>query len=93
MLYPTARAWVQDVSGAGGVQVGVRYSGTATTKPVGNLNPKPGSSWELSTSFNVQPQFGTIEAGVRAVRFVYTNTSRNSDYRISGLYVDPRLSH
>jgi len=29
---------------------------------------------------------------VREVRFVFASVGRGSDYRLSGLYVDPRMS-
>jgi hypothetical protein len=92
LLYPTARAWVADVSGGGGIQVGVEYSGTKTLRPVGALNARPGAGWELSAPFNVQPQLGGAEEGAREVRFVYANVS-HGDYHVAGLYVDPRLTH
>lgn len=92
LLYPTARAWVQDVAGGGGVQVGVYYPGTKGPRPVGALNAKSGQGWELSAPFNVQPQLGGKEEGVREVRFVYANAG-HGDYHIAGLYVDPRLTH
>ncbi len=93
LLYPTARAWIQAVAGGGGVQVFVSYGSIATSKQVGSLTPKPGGNWELSGSFNVQPQLGGNAEGVREVRFVYANTTKNSEYHVGGLYVDPRLSH
>jgi len=92
LLYPTARAWVQDVSGNGGVEVGVYYPGTKTPRPVGSLTAKPGQGWELSAPFNVQPQLGGKEEGVREVRFVYANVGRG-EFQVAGLYVDPRLTH
>lgn len=91
LAYPTARAWVQDVEGGGGVQVGVSYAGTKP-KQVGALNAKS-KGWELSAPFNVQPQLAGSQEGIREVRFVYTNNAKNSDYRVAGLYVDPRFGH
>ncbi len=93
LQYPTARAWVEDVSGGGGVQVGVYYAGTKSPKQVGALNAKGGKGWELSAPFNVQPQLTGATEGIREVRFVYANTGRNSDYHVAGLYVDPRFTH
>lgn len=92
LLYPTARAWVEDVSGGGALQVGVYYPGTKTPRPVGALSAKPGQGWELSTPFDIQPQLGGKEEGVREVRFVYANTTRG-DLHVAGLYVDPRLTY
>lgn len=95
LQYPTARAYVEDVQGGGGVIVGVYYAGGKsgpTGQPVGQLNAKQGKGWELSNSFNVKPQLGGKEEGVREVRFIYANLNRNSDFHLSGLYVDPRMS-
>jgi hypothetical protein len=95
LQYPTARAYVEDVQGGGGVIVGVYYAGGksgATGQPVGQLNAKQGKGWELSNPFNVKPQLGGSEEGVREVRFIYANATKNSDFHLSGLYVDPRMS-
>ncbi|HWF32831.1 MAG TPA: hypothetical protein VG188_09760 [Solirubrobacteraceae bacterium] len=95
LQYPTARAYVEDVQGSGGVIVGVYYAAVKTGpagQPVGVLNAKPGKGWELSSPFNVKPQLGGSEEGAREVRFVYANTTRSSDFHLSGLYVDPRMS-
>jgi hypothetical protein len=92
LAYPTARAWVEDVEGGGGVQVSVYYPGKPV-KQAGVLNAKAKLGWELSAPFNVQPQLtGSVE-GVREVRFVYANTGKKSDYHVAGLYVDPRFTH
>jgi hypothetical protein len=92
LQYPTARAWVESVQGGGGVTVGVYYAGSkATGQPVGQLNAKQAKGWELSSSFNVKPQLGGKEEGVREVRFIYANTTKSSDFHLSGLYVDPRM--
>ena len=93
LQYPTARAWVQDVEGGGGVQVGVLYAGTHAAMHVGALNAKSGKGWHLSAPFNVQPQLTGTEEGVREVRFVYANTGKKSDYQVAGLYVDPRFTN
>jgi hypothetical protein len=95
LQYPTARAYVEDVDGGGGVTVGVYYAGAKSGpvgQPVGQLNAKQGKGWELSSSFNVKPQLGGSEEGVREVRFIYANTTKGSDFHLSGLYVDPRMS-
>jgi hypothetical protein len=94
LQYPTARAYVEDVQGGGGVTVGVYYQGAKTGptgQPVGQLNAKQGKGWELSNSFNVKPQLTGNEEGTREVRFVYANTTKSSDFHLSGLYVDPRM--
>jgi hypothetical protein len=93
LQYPTARAWVQDSEGGGGVQVSVLYAGTSAPTHVGALKAKAGKGWQLSVPFNVQPQLTGEEEGVREVRFVYANTGRKSDYQVAGLYVDPRFTH
>jgi hypothetical protein len=93
--YPTARAWVEDVKGASGVVVGVYYAGGrfgGTGQPVGQLSSIPNHGWQLSSPFEVRPALGGSAEGVREVRFVYANTSRNGDVHLSGLYVDPRMS-
>lgn len=95
LQYPTARAYVEDVQGGGGVIVGVYYAGAKTGpsgQPVGLLNAKQGKGWELSNPFNVKPQLGGSEEGIREVRFIYANLNRGSDFHLSGLYVDPRMS-
>jgi hypothetical protein len=95
LLYPTARAWVETVEGAGGLQVGVYYASAKKPAPkaVGKLTAKTGAGWELSASFSVQPQLGGAEEGTREVRFLYQATGKNSDTHVGGLFVDPRLSH
>lgn len=93
LQYPTARGYVEAVQGGGGITVGVYYGGTKPAgQAVGQLNAKQGNGWELSSSFNVKPQLGGKEEGVREVRFVYANTTKSSDFHASGLYVDPRMS-
>jgi hypothetical protein len=95
LQYPTARAWVQNVEGGGGVTVGVYYPGvktSATGQPVGQLNAKKNGGWELSSPFNVKPQLAGSEEGTREVRFIFANLAKGSDFHVSGLYVDPRMS-
>jgi hypothetical protein len=95
LQYPTARAYVENVQGGGGVAVGVYYAGAKTGptgQPVGQLNAKQGRGWELSNSFNVKPQLTGSEEGVREVRFIYANLNKSSDFHLAGLYVDPRMS-
>ncbi len=92
LQYPTARAYVEDVQGGGGVTVGVYYAGGKPTGQIaGQLNAKKNAGWELSNPFNVKPQLGGSEEGVREVRFVFANIGRGSDFHVSGLYVDPRM--
>jgi hypothetical protein len=91
LQYPTARAWVQTIQGKGGVSVGVFYAGTKPTgKVVGQLSSNAGS-WQLSDPFQVRPELFSKEEGVREVRFIYANTTKSSDFHLSGLFVDPRM--
>lgn len=92
LQYPTARAFVQTVQGGGGVTVGVVYGGSKPTgQAVGQLGSKVKGAWELSSPFGVKPELGGKQEGVREVRFVYANTSKDSDFHLSGLFVDPRM--
>jgi hypothetical protein len=91
LQYPTARSWIQSIQGGGGVTVGVYYAGTKPTgKVVSQLSSQRGV-WELSDPFEVMPELTGKEEGVREVRFVYANTSRDSDFHVWGLFVDPRM--
>jgi hypothetical protein len=93
LQYPTARTWVEGVKGLGGVVVGVYYAGSRPVGgPVGLLTAPQGAGWQLSRPFQVRPQLAGAEEGVREVRFVFASLGRGSDYRLSGLYVDPRMS-
>ena len=93
LQYPTARTWVEDVNGLGGVLVGIHYAGSRPVGgPVGLLTAAQGAGWQLSRPFQVHPQLAGVEEGVREVRFVFASVGRGSDYRLSGLYVDPRMS-
>jgi hypothetical protein len=95
LQYPTARAWVQNVEGAGGVTVGVYYAGVKSGpvgQAVGQLNARRNAGWELSAPFNVKPQLAGSAEGTREVRFIFANMARGSDFHVSGLYVDPRMS-
>jgi hypothetical protein len=93
LLYPTARMYVQNVEGGGGVAVSVAYTGTKTEeKPqnVGQIHGQHGE-WTLSNPFNVQPQIAGHNEETRQVRFYFTAGGKNNDYRLHGLYVDPRM--
>ncbi len=92
--YPSARAWVEDVEGAGAVAASVYYANTRPTWQIaGLLSAKRGAGWELSSPFDVDAQLGTVgEEGTREVRFIFANFGHGSDYRVSGVYVDPRMS-
>jgi hypothetical protein len=92
LQYPTARAWVQTIQGGGGVTVGVFYAGARPTgKAVGQLSSKTPGGWELSSPFEIKPELTGKQEGVREVRFIYANTTKDSDFHFSGLYVDPRM--
>ncbi|HEX8752247.1 MAG TPA: hypothetical protein VF731_02420 [Solirubrobacterales bacterium] len=95
LQYPSARAWAETVEGGGGLNVGVYYagarSGPARAEHVGILNSEEAGEWDLSEPFEVKPQIGGDEEGVREVRFIFHNPTRLSDFRIWGLYVDPRM--
>jgi hypothetical protein len=93
LMYPTARIYVQNVQGGGGVAVSVAYAGTKTEekpKGVGQVQGDHGE-WTLAKPFSVQPQIaGKIEE-VRQVQFHFTAGGKNNEYRLQGLYVDPRM--
>jgi hypothetical protein len=93
LLYPTARVFVQNVNGSGGVTVSVAYAGTKTEekpKSVGQVHGER-SEWTLSNPFNVQPQIAGKVEEVRQVRFHFAAGGKGNDYRLQGLYVDPRM--
>ncbi len=90
--YPTARMYVQNLSG-GGVAVSVAYAGTKTEeapKAVGQLKG-PRGAWAPSAPFQVQPQLAGHDEEVRQVRFHFTQQAKDSENRLFGLYVDPRM--
>ncbi len=93
LLYPTARVFVQNVNGGGGVAVSVAYAGTKTEEKPKNVGQVHGehSEWTLSDPFNVQPQIAGKVEQVRQVRFHFSAAGKNNDYRLQGLYVDPRM--
>ncbi len=93
LLYPTARVWLESVQGAGGVAVSVAYAGTKTAeqpKSVGSIDGQQGS-WSLSEPFNVRPQIAGHTEETRQVRFHFATGGKKKDYRLYGLYVDPRM--
>ncbi len=94
LLYPTARSWVQRETASGTqIKVAVLYSTMEAPKNVASLTATLNGGWELSAPFNVKPQLGGREEGVREVRFAYANLSARGDFHVAGLYVDPRLTH
>jgi hypothetical protein len=89
----TARVWVRDLQGAGGVKVSVSYVGTSSfvhPKDSGHVHGQQ-SAWTLATPFNVQPQTAGSEEGVRKMRFVFDAEAKNSDTQLFALWVDPRM--
>jgi hypothetical protein len=93
LLYPTARVFVQNADGGGGVAVSVAYAGTKTEEKPKNVGQVHGehSEWTLSNPFNVQPQIAGKVEEVRQVRFHFAASGKGNDYRLQGLYVDPRM--
>lgn len=94
LRYPTARTWIEDAEGYGGVLVSVAYAGFhggPNGVPVGFVGARPGQGWQLSSPFDVRPDLTGSEEGTREVRFVFANWT-HSDYHVSGVYVDPRMS-
>jgi hypothetical protein len=95
LAYPSARAWAETVQGGGGLSVGVYYAGArngpARAEHVGLLGSEEAGEWNLSEPFEIKPQIAGDEEGVREVRFVFHNAVRQSDFRLWGLYVDPRM--
>lgn len=97
LQYPTARTWIETASGSGSLSVAVVYGYQQGRPPssaevsVGEISARPGHGWELSSSFNVDPQLGGAEEGVREARFVYAD--HDAYFHVYGLYVDPRFSN
>lgn len=89
--YPKARTWVDAVDGDGGVTVELVYPEKPEGVATGRLSDKSESNWTLSRQFNVKPQMAGGQEGVREVRFVYANNTKSSDFRVWGLFVDPRM--
>jgi hypothetical protein len=95
LQYPSARMWVQNAAGGGSVTVSVAYVGTKTEdapKNVGRVQGAPGGGWTLSKPFGLQPQIAGSVEETREVRFHLTAGGKGSEYRLFGLYVDPRMS-
>lgn len=89
--YPKARTWVDAVDGGGGVSVELVYPEKEEGVATGRLSDKSANNWTLSRQFNVKPQLAGGKEGVREVRFVYANKTKSSDFRVWGLFVDPRM--
>jgi hypothetical protein len=95
LQYPTARTWVEALGKSGSLTIAVAYGAGAGRQAaaVGSVYAKAGSGWNLSQPFSLEPQLGGSEEGVRSVRFVYSAGGRRADFRVSGLYVDPRFGN
>jgi hypothetical protein len=98
LQYPTARTWVEAVEGNGSETIAIAYNINLSrlslgSVSLGSLPAKAGEGWQLSKEFQLNPQLGGRAEGVRDVRFVYATTGRNTEFHISGLYVDPRFSN
>jgi hypothetical protein len=94
LQYPTARVWVQNVNGGGGLAVSLAYAGTKTEEKPQNVGQvhSDHNEWQLANPINMQPQIAGPNEGVRQVRIHFTAPNGNNEYRIYGLYVDPRMS-
>lgn len=94
LAYQTARAWVHDVKGWGGVELGVAYAGTNRTvenpQEVGLMYPTQGE-WTPASAIFIWPQIAGYAEGTREVQFVLTSEGYSSDFQLDGLYVDPSM--
>jgi hypothetical protein len=97
LQYPSARTWTQTLQGGGSLTMAVAYNLTRGALGLPSVNvgsvAASGEGWEASRSLELQPQLGGREEGVRNVRFVFVAGGRHADYRVSGLYVDPRFGN
>lgn len=94
LQYPSARTWVQSLSGNGGLLVGVFYSGvkygSGRVGHVGVLGTEAQGDWELSDPFEIKPELAGSSEGTREVRFVFANPGHGV-FQVSGVFVDPRM--
>ena len=89
---PTARAMIEDVSGAAGIQFFVGYQGTQTwTAPqnTGQIHGQ-GTAWTLTDPVNVQP---SNIAGWQIARFTFENIGGAGTYELYNFYIDPYAKH
>jgi hypothetical protein len=93
--YPTARAWVRNVAGDGGVDVSVVYdAGKEAHKAhkAGHVHGRAHDpSWSLSADVKVQPQLAGKQQGWRRVAFVLAGTGKGGESEVHGFFVDPRM--
>jgi hypothetical protein len=91
--YPTARAYVREVSGQAGVSFQVSYEGTHTwEKPrtTGQFEGWP-SQWTASPAVRLTP-VKKVE-GWEPMRITLTGNGTTGESQVYDLFLDPRLSH
>ena len=96
--YPVARVWVLNGSAGkdGVVTASMLYANKhdpthgQTLTSVGPVSTQQ-NAWSVSPPFNVEPQVAGREEGAREVRFVLSAGGHESDFKLYGLYVDPRM--
>jgi hypothetical protein len=88
--YPTARAMIREVRGAGGLQFLVAYQGSKTwTRPRHTgLIHRHSRSWTLSHPVKLQP---ARKPGWQIVRFAIFAVGHHSEYQLYNVYVDPHF--
>ena len=86
LLYPSARVYVRNMEGSAALRVAVAYASTGIVARVAGLRGE-NESWTVSAPFSVLPELGGAGEETRAVRFVFTG--RSGDTQLYGLYVDP----
>jgi hypothetical protein len=86
--YPTGRAMIREVRGAGGVQFAVSYEGKRSgTRPrITGLVHAHSKSWALSGRFGIQPAHSS---GWQIVRFRLSVPRHGGEFALYNLYVDP----
>jgi hypothetical protein len=90
--YPTARAYVRDVTGSEGVFFYVSYEGTKTWEQPKNTGQIHGNntSWAASDPVNLQPE---NTSGWQPARITLIPGGKTSNFEVYDLYLDPRLAH
>jgi hypothetical protein len=86
--YPTGRAMIRDVRGAGGVHFAVSYEGTKSSSKPRNtgLVHTHSTSWTLSDRFGIKP---SKASGWQIVRFHLSVPRHGGEFALYNLYVDP----
>jgi hypothetical protein len=88
--YPTARAWVRNVTGGGGVDFAVSYLVNGEwTKPknTGQFHGEK-QGWTPSTPMNLQPRAGL---GFQQVRISFLAGGKGSRFQVNDFWVDPHM--